>query len=364
MSLGKQILRGIFGPSSATDEGVMRWDGASGKVAQNTASVTINDDGDMQMFSDLTLDDNDNEQRILLFRRDGADVGKIGTYGGIFSIKALNNENFRLLDTSNNIGLYLKDGGDVGIGTESPTERLHVQENINSSLNIFFENPSGGGGAQARLKMTTRDSGEGYIGIADPSNVIEYVANRFYIAAQSNFTDGISLQVGTGDDIRFYINAVEKFRLDADGNVGIGTPSPTQLLDVNAKAGMSAIGGKLIKLTNKTGGASVAGNTVNASSITVDAVEATEASSLQSIGVFLESGVADGAEAWIVHGGIADVHMDAGGCALGDRIITSATKGRGLVSNAPAVAVHFQEIGHAIEVAAANGNARIVMHHL
>ena len=54
--------------------------------------------------------------------------------------------------------------------------------------------------------------------------------------------------------------------------------------------------------------------------------------------------------------------MDASGCAFGDRIITSATAGRGAVNNAPAVAVHFQEIGHAIENAAANANARCMVH--
>jgi len=163
--------------------------------------------------------------------------------------------------------------------------------------------------------------------------------------------------------LRTNLNDGELNYVGAVGNVGVGIATGTIKLDVLAKSGMSAIGGFCIKLTNESGNPSVAGDIVETST-TADAVDLADASALDPIGVFLESGVADGAEAWIVVGGIADVHMDAGGCAVHDRIITSATSGRGDVSNSPAVAEHFQEIGHAIEVAAANGTARCVLHFL
>ena len=125
---------------------------------------------------------------------------------------------------------------------------------------------------------------------------------------------------------------------------------------------ITLIGGYAIKITNKSGANSVAGDVVNASTGTTDAAGLTGVSDDHPVGVFLDSGIPDGDEAWVVWGGIADVHMDAGGCLFGDRIITSATPGRGLVNNSPAIAVHFQEMGHAIETTGANGNARCILH--
>lgn len=143
----------------------------------------------------------------------------------------------------------------------------------------------------------------------------------------------------------------------------IGNTNDTISLE-GIKYKITLIGGYAVRLTNKTGAASVAGDIVIASTVTADAVALAGANELMPIGVFLNSGIADGSETWVVQSGIADVHMDAGGCALGDRIVTSATAGRGDVNNTPSAAVHFQEIGHALEAAAANANARCMLHLL
>jgi len=132
----------------------------------------------------------------------------------------------------------------------------------------------------------------------------------------------------------------------------------------SGKCKLTAIGGYAVLLTNKRLSNSVAGDIVETHATVADAVDVADGSATDAIGIFLDSGVADGGEAWVVVAGIADVHMDADGCAVHNRIITSVTPGRGDVSNTPAVGVHFQEIGHAIEVAAANANARCVIHFL
>ena len=157
---------------------------------------------------------------------------------------------------------------------------------------------------------------------------------------------------------------VDRAFIDKDGNFGVGISTPTLPIDCKAKSGNTAIGGFAIKLTNKTGGNTVAGQVVIASTGTADAFETAGANELHPIGVVLDAGVADGSEAWVVVNGIADVLMDAGGSALGDRIITSATAGSADVSNAPAVAVHFQEIGHCIEARVGAGLTRVVLHFL
>ena len=130
------------------------------------------------------------------------------------------------------------------------------------------------------------------------------------------------------------------------------------------KTKITSIGGYAVLLTNETGAVSVAGELVKASTGTADAVASAAGGELMAIGAFLDDSVAEHAEAWIVQSGIADVKADGTGWGLGDRIVTSGTAKRGAANNNPAVAVHFQEIGHAIETAGANENARCVIHFL
>ena len=133
-----------------------------------------------------------------------------------------------------------------------------------------------------------------------------------------------------------------------------------------SKSKLTALGGYAIKLTNKTGANTVQGQLVNVYTATAidDAFKTVDASDEDIIGIVLDAGVADGSEAWIVISGIADVLMDAGGSARGDRIISSATAGSGDVWNVGgAIITHFMEIGHCIESRGASaGLARCVLH--
>ncbi len=162
----------------------------------------------------------------------------------------------------------------------------------------------------------------------------------------------------------------------AAGKVGIGTTSPSQPLSVKEKFCISAIGGQCIKLTNKTGANSIAGAVVTTSTGTDDAVMSAVNDELEPIGIFLESGVVDGSEAWVVVGGIADVAMENNTAATrGNWVRTSITEGPYAdATNAAAPGhgignadIHFHEIGHCIETVTAGGEgthilARCVLH--
>lgn len=129
------------------------------------------------------------------------------------------------------------------------------------------------------------------------------------------------------------------------------------------KSKNTLIGGFAVKLTNKTGAASVEGEIVIASTATALAVASTGADSVIPIGSFLDSGVPDGKDAWIVISGIANVKYDAAGADMGDWIKCSGTVKRAESSGSEVPGVnHFRELGHAIEDAAANSLGRIVMH--
>ena len=129
------------------------------------------------------------------------------------------------------------------------------------------------------------------------------------------------------------------------------------------------IGGIAIKLTNKTGANSIAGQLVEADTTTNDAVSISPAGNVDTIGVFLDGGIADGAEAWVVISGIADVAMDDNLAATRGYWVGAGVLA-GYATNSvspPAAPTHFEEIGHCIESVAAGGAgthilARCVLH--
>lgn len=130
-------------------------------------------------------------------------------------------------------------------------------------------------------------------------------------------------------------------------------------------------GGFAVKVTNKTGGASIKGYIVHASNTTDNAVRYTSNNNADPLGIVYESGIADGSEMWIVIGGIADVFYGT--------TVTRATFSRvpvaadgiavdGQAVNEPlptspfATDKHFQEIGHPIESRGTSGLAKTILH--
>lgn len=120
-----------------------------------------------------------------------------------------------------------------------------------------------------------------------------------------------------------------------------------------------------VKLTNKTGANSVRGESVEPSTANDFAVIQAASNDINPLGTFLESGVADGSEAWIAIDGIAPARTDATGATRGNWAGSSATAGRvdGSVASPPSTTVHFQEMGHWLDAVAANGTGSIICHH-
>ena len=140
-----------------------------------------------------------------------------------------------------------------------------------------------------------------------------------------------------------------------------------------AKWKITTTGGYAIKLTNKTGAVTVAGQLVQTDTSTNDAVKLTGIDEEETIGVFEQAGIADGNEAWVVINGIADVAMEDDTAATrGNWVRSSITEaGYADATNAappsPAAFSHFNEIGNCIETVAAAGGgthilARCVLH--
>jgi hypothetical protein len=114
--------------------------------------------------------------------------------------------------------------GNVGIGTTAPSEKLHVAGNITLGNNksIAFRDSSGNAGTS-----------------------IAYTSNGLFKMSQANAGE-LRFNAGFGDNsnnkITFYTRGtLERMIITNDGNVGIGTTSPTEKLTVTGN--ISASGG-------------------------------------------------------------------------------------------------------------------------
>ena len=111
-------------------------------------------------------------------------------------------------------------------------------------------------------------------------------------------------------------------------------------------------GGLALRLTNKTGAASVKGTLVEADGAVDGAFDIADADSKECCGVIYEDGIADGDECLIVISGRCQVLLkDATASTRRNWVKTSDVAGRADATNAsPAAApTHFEEIGHCIE---------------
>jgi hypothetical protein len=133
-------------------------------------------------------------------------------------------------------GIHVSDSGNVGIGTISPEELLHVSggdlaldhagtPNTTRSIDLRGSR-QGAGGAIATIDFSN----------FDPDGAQEDQPVAQIASFNSGLTDSGDLRFSTVEDYGLYESSLERMRITETGNVGIGTGSPANLLTVAGDA--------------------------------------------------------------------------------------------------------------------------------
>ena len=176
-----------------------------------------------------------------------------GNSFGTTAILGTNDNQDLQFETSGSVRVTIKGtNGAVGVGTSSPTQRLHV-----SGGNVSIANND-----DAFLEIITSGSKNAYIDLVNTDTYPDYGlrlirepnpngASYLYHRGTGDF----GLHANESASVLFYTAAIERMRITDNGSVGIGTNTPSALLDV---VGSTVIRNNLVVSGSTTLGSSSA----------------------------------------------------------------------------------------------------------
>lgn len=136
------------------------------------------------------------------------------------NIKALNASGLSLYDDGGNLGIFIQDGGNVGIGESSPDSSLHVYK---AGENSIVKIEAGSDGFDSYIDFVQNSSSKFHVGFDDTGDKFLITRN---IAANTDII------------------------VNTDGNVGIGTTYNSATLNVNGDINVQATNDLILDANN------------------------------------------------------------------------------------------------------------------
>jgi hypothetical protein len=339
--------------------------GDSGAANRVTVQKLLNDGLTNGTFSNLSLTGNLNVTQLSTLGTINNTRGTVGilnsTTGTIQSLNSTTGTIGTLNNTTGTIGTLVATGtitgstnivnigsgqiykdaiGNVGIGVASPEAKLDV----NGTLQL---RGSGSEGGEINFLNTGNASVGMTIDVSSGSNV-----GRILTAA-TNSELKLGQLVGTGGIITAHTAAAERMRIDASGNVGIGTTSPAYQLNVQSAGSAATVNrGIVLRTGDQT-------NFFRLSSV-YNTTTTSGAFPIQSGGLYWEHGGGFGASGGLV---IATNSANAGPVILATadterlRIDSSGNVGIGTTSPASPLHVRGTSIFGTVNVQSLSTNA-------
>jgi hypothetical protein len=168
-----------------------------------------------QYFSGL---DYSNASGLVALRAGGGTINLIGSSG-----VAIKNGLWNVDHYDYTTQLIVNPNGNVGIGTETPTNMLHVEKNANTNVGALVINPNAGGSAASTLTVgssPTLDQAM-YLYYGGTGNTV-FGSLKANLIAASGTTGGMNISVLANAPLSFGTNSTTRMSILGNGNVGIG----------------------------------------------------------------------------------------------------------------------------------------------
>jgi hypothetical protein len=188
----------VYGPASATDNAIARFDGTTGKIIQNSAVTIADTTGDITTAG------------YLITAAGAVGTPALTTTGdtntGIFFPAA-----DTIAFTEGGVeSMRIDSSGRLGIGTSSPSTRLTINAAYTSSR------------GQLSIVGASDEAGLSFYNDSTFNGIVNFSNSSGYLGTVSN------------TPLFFSTNNAERMRITSTGNVGIGTSTPDFLLEIKS----------------------------------------------------------------------------------------------------------------------------------
>lgn len=219
-----------FGPTN----GVFSADQIGIGTTSPTTALHLRSSGSLNLLLEADTDNiNEADQPSLTFSQDGgAQMTKLGYFGNL--------DHFGI-ETGGSRRLTVENTGDIGIGTSSPLEDLHVVRPDNDVARVYATGSNSGGGMFYAGQSQIWGGGFFYEGDGTPS-------------MPGNFDRTVFFTRNFGTDSEVFSYAYNSTNVSFKGNIGVGTESPTDSITVAGNGDVRLNGGNFEPLGTQTDG--------------------------------------------------------------------------------------------------------------